>query len=208
MKQARKRVTLLHLLDYVWWWRKETANSVFDELTHTTRLKPGAELKAWRQDEIVAFRYELAKRDDREANYPPLIRAAWLAEWLRDIDPLDRQQAFRVNMPDIVEKSNRFKAFPDIEWNLAAKDKVLSDAFLRHINAARPKHGIKPMKGPKNRRNAPAPWRWVELIDIADLIPQRPLTKSEVDTLRKARALAEQCAAHIRSSIPTSDEWE
>jgi hypothetical protein len=170
-----KKISEEFLAKKVWWWRPG-ANK------HPTDFKP---------DNTLAFNYELVRREKRELRLQPFPAVAGLCRFsmpaLDDTPP--ELLPFRATHDKAVKEKGWVLLI--MEWNLKLSNAPLQEAFMDFIREARKRDGIpEPRRNAGSRRRPPS-WRWLELMDIADLKIRR-LEDYDQSIVRKARKRAKE----------------
>ncbi|MBI5387808.1 MAG: hypothetical protein HZA90_24365 [Verrucomicrobia bacterium] len=168
-----QKITLGQLRKNAWWWRQRGRNKA-------------------NQRSRLAFDYELIRRVNREKRFLPFNKLPGPNEWLlatilETLFPLDSRN-WRNAFASGMEKERGWTPAspPGVQWNLRLPDATLAREFLKHVASHRKVQGIRRPRPNSGRQNRGIPWRWAELLDIADF-KLRPLEAGERHSLSQAR---------------------
>ncbi len=178
-----------------WWWRKNK-DWTFDAQDYTTKLKPSSTNQQWKdREELIAWRYELARRHTPSDQLPPYPEAKEKYNdemaCLEDFSRIgQRRKVLRIDeLPVEIDlnilKKESWSGVHRFECDLEASDNQLTAGFLEYVRTGRERRNIKAGIGPKGKRHRPVSWRWPELMDSRRVGPWQ---------CRAGRAPMDRCA--------------
>ncbi len=214
-----KGMTIKELRERLWWWRRRNPDWAFNPKTSTRRLKPSSQNHHWLEtEEVVAWRYELARRVHRSSDLPPYPEAKGVKDHMMAAleEYSQKKRRLQVVRFDDVPVSNDLTILNRQNWtdvhtiqcDLEATDHQLSEGFLSFLRAERAIRGITPRRGPRGKRHRQVSWLWPELLDI-DHFKIRALNASERSQLSRARKLSQSLHEYLVdyfTPVPESDE--
>ncbi|MFM2295973.1 MAG: hypothetical protein RLZZ350_2386 [Verrucomicrobiota bacterium] len=173
-----KKTTEQKLETEVWWWRS------------TAKTHP----PSFAMENSAAFYYELACRANRKVRLVSFLKLSHAQVYAisgMGGEPSIEYQFRYSNFSETGDNDTWTERRDGLQWNLKFSNRVLLKGFLDFIEINRRKKNIQPDRTILRNRRKPLPWRWLELMDLADK-KIRPLGDNERRSLSEARKIAKQ----------------
>ncbi len=152
----KDKLLTLKELEKTWWWKHK-------------ENRPEIERLKIHGYELAARNYELMRRSpnagEYRQNYLELNRENKTVAGIAWANPLEMPNR---NVFDIQkqEEIGWTSARPHYQWNLRLSDRALTKAFLFYIKQHRNVQQIFSSKSPKEKKNRPPSWKYVEFLDM------------------------------------------
>ena len=189
-----------------WWWRlvddkDEDFKRVFPQTTARGMIQNSMLVWWWYHgQEFAAYAYELARRANPGLNlrqYPDLTaNEGLLLHKLFGPGKSRKTNALFIHCVDpAFPMTTRAGYSQPIIFRLDGTDRNLVQIFKDFIKRQRQQHGIRARKAPGETSKRP-PWRYIELLDLAECGEQMPKASHAVDQERSLRRAKRNAKAY------------
>lgn len=188
------------------WWKQKTSDRQYDRVTNTLSAK-NAQGKEWKQKkERYAHAYELARRHDRDTEWPPYTSADGkeLAELLPFWSEPDNSQVARSRELPIQEDGSLWDDENwgplNVDWHFSVSASKAIEEFKKLFLAEQKRRKLPPEARLGNKRRSLS-WRWVELLDEAHFLKSPRHNPDDRSKLSQARKAAKRFHAMLMAVI-------